>query len=201
MTGSDMMIYEAANPDLVLDAFVTEVRSPQIDISQDWHLKNATVDNGTMIVEVSRKLVTGDTQDHAILDDSSFSFPVHRVISAWGHSDTFSYHGLDRARGTIRWFSGGLNEVQRFEENMKPYENNTISIRAKNYPVKPIETEYASVCVSGNDLRNQGVDFVNGVTMVRIKPHVSGTYVHHFLAYASFSENNDNVGCNMTDYL
>jgi hypothetical protein len=51
-------------------------------------------------------------------------------------------------------------------------------------------------------LRAQGVDIDGGVTMVGIEPYVANPkHVHHFLSYASFSENNNNTDCNMTDYL
>ena len=194
-----MMIFEASEPDVLLDAYVTQERNPQIDDCQDWTLKGSTVQDGTMIVEASRKLSTGDSQDLAILDDSALSFPVHRIIAAWGDSDAYSYHGLDRARGTIRWFASGLTEEARFKQAMASYD--TIKVVADNYPIKPIDTEYAHFCLSGDDLRDQGIDLDTGVTMVGIEPDVTSKYVHHFTVYASFSENNDNTGCNSTDYL
>ncbi|GKY93756.1 hypothetical protein MPSEU_000342700 [Mayamaea pseudoterrestris] len=201
MTGSDMMIYEAAKPNIVLDAYVTQDRYPQIDDCQDWTFVDATVEDNTMIVEVSRKLFTGDTQDLAILDDTSSGFPVHRIISAWGDSESFSYHGMDRARGTIRWFGGSVTEVERFEAIMEPYKSNKIVVMADNYPIKPIDTEYAHICVSGDDLRDQGVDLDTGVTMIGIEPYVTNSHVHHFTAYASLTENNGDTGCNGTDYI
>ena len=200
MTGSDMMIYETANPGVVLDAYVTQVRSPQIDDCADWNFVNATVDNGTMVVEVSRKLSTGDTQDLPILDDSSFTFPVHRIISAWGDTETYSFHGMNRARGTIRWFAGDATEAELFTAVMAPYANNTISVFAVNHEIKPVDTEYAYVCVNGNGLRDQGVDLDNGVTLVGMEAIITTPHVHHFVGYASYSENNDNDACNMTDY-
>jgi hypothetical protein len=201
MTGSDMMIYEVANPEVVLDAYVTSERHPfPDDCQQDWNLVGATIENGTMIVEVTRKLVTGETQDLAILDDSSLGFPVHRIISAWGDEEAYTYHGMNRARGTIRWFDKGMAETERFMTTMEPYENNTFSILANDYPIKPIETEYAYSCITGNDLRSQGVDLDAGVTMVGIEPHVTTSHVHHFIAYASYSENNDGaVNCSDVD--
>jgi hypothetical protein len=108
---------------------------------------------------------------------------------------------LDRARGTIRWFGGGLSEEERFRQVMVPYLKNTIAIMAQNYSVKPIDTEYAHICVSGNDLRDQGVDLDNGVTMVGIEPYVTNKHVHHFTVYAGYSENNNKTSCNMTDYM
>ena len=201
MSGSDMFIYEAAEPDIVLDAFVTQERSPQIDDCQDWTLQGSTVEDGIIIVEVSRKLFTGDSQDLAILDDSSPAVPVHRIIAAWGDSETFGYHGMNRARATIRWFGAGMTEEERFQKAMAPYVDNTIKVMADNYPIKPIDTEYAHVCVSGDDLRDQGIDLDTGVTMVGIEPYVTNSHVHHFTAYASFSENNGDVSCNATDYL
>jgi hypothetical protein len=202
MTGSDMMIFEAANPDTVWDAHVTSERQPVKDDCQDWTYVNSVVKDGVIIVEASRKLVTGDHQDLEILDDSSLEFPVHRIISAWGDSEEISYHGMNRARGTIRWFAEGMSEAERFVKNMEPYVNKTFTIKANDYPIKPQDTEYAYVCVTGDDLRAQGLDLDNnGTTMVGIEAFVSNTHVHHFIGFASMTENNDNANCSQSDFL
>jgi hypothetical protein len=48
-----------------------------VDDCQNWDYHDSIIENGTLIVEASRKLTTGDSQDLSIVDDSSLAVPVH----------------------------------------------------------------------------------------------------------------------------
>jgi len=86
MTGSDMFLFETANPSIVTDAYVQDTRLPQDDGCQDWLLVDSSIESDFLMVKVRRLLVTGDTQDIPIRNDSGLDTPVHRVIAAWGDS-------------------------------------------------------------------------------------------------------------------
>lgn len=82
MTGADILLFEAAKPDVVVDAFVTEERFPQQDECQSWEFVDSKVDDPEfLMVQVRRKLDTGDTQDHKIRNDADPSIPIHRIIT------------------------------------------------------------------------------------------------------------------------
>jgi hypothetical protein len=83
MRGSDMVIYETANPNKLLDAHVLEELKPISDECQDWIYVNATSKDGFLIFEGKRKLVTNDAQDHEILQDDDVFMPAQKVIIAW----------------------------------------------------------------------------------------------------------------------
>lgn len=192
MTGSDMLLFEAANPTVVKDAFVTEERDPQEDDCQDWEFVNATTDTDFLIVEVRRKLDTGDLQDWRIRDDSNPGVPVHRVIAAWGDNEQVSYHGPNNARGAVRWYDLFDDEFAVFAQAMDEDSNGNFFAGASNYTIKPVETEYKKFCVTGNDLRARGVDLDAGVTAISFEPLVDNVeHVHHFVLYASMEENNE----------
>jgi hypothetical protein len=90
MRGSDMVIYETANPNTLLDAHVRDKLQPIPDECQDWTYVNAVSKNGFLIFEGKRKLVTNDTQDHEILEDDDVFMPAQKVIIAWAtHPRTY----------------------------------------------------------------------------------------------------------------
>ena len=204
MTGSDVFIFEAENPSVVQDYYVSEVRYPQLDVCQDWVLVNSTIDSGFLIVQVRRKLDTGDASEDLIIlakDSVNNGIPAQRVIAAWGDSPVFSYHGPNRARSAIRWlpFSGtgwtsnasATDEVTLFQDIMKTQANASFQLINSNYSVQPVETLYINFCLTGNDLRDQGVPLDKGVTIVGFEPVITSGYVHHFVVQSSVHENND----------
>lgn len=199
MRGADMMIFEARNPTTVIDAYVQEERQPLPDDCQDWQFVDSRVGSGFLIVEVRRKLITGDSQDKAIINDSNLQIPITRVISAWGDTEQYSYHGPNRARSAVRWFNRAANDASTFKAAMDQNANGTFFIGAKDYSVKPVDTEYARFCVTGDDLRAMGVPIDEGATVIGFEPVVTSRYVHHFTIYGGESENND-TPCGFTGY-
>lgn len=188
MLGADMMIFEARNPTTVIDAYVKEERYPLPDDCQDWQLIDSRVGSNFLIVAVRRKLDTGDTQDWAIINDSSFNVPVTRIISAWGDAEQYSYHGQNLARGTVRWFNKLGDETTVFNAVMDELANGTFFVGPKDYKIKAIETDYQQFCINADDLRAMGVPLDIGATLIGFDPRITSPYVHHFNVYGSESE-------------
>jgi dopamine beta-monooxygenase len=195
MHGADMVIFEAANPDTLMDAFNLEERNPQMDDCQNWELVNSSTETDFLIVQVKRKLNTGDTQDYSILEDSNLATPIQRVISAWGDSSSFGYHGDKNARGAIRWFLFGEDEASSFQEMMDEQAEGSFSLEENNYTLDPVDTEYINYCITDEDILSQGVPLDAGVTLIGFEPIITSPYVHHYTVYASRS-GNSNITCN-----
>jgi hypothetical protein len=174
-----MLIFEAQNPQTVKDAYVTVQRFPQMDDCQDWEFVDSKTEDNFLIVQVRRKLNTGDTQDLAILNDGDYGVPSQRIIAAWGDDETFAFHGMKRARGTIRWFNFGEDEATVFQEAMHANAEGSFAVRREDYPIKPIETDYANFCITGDGLRAEGIALDDGVTIIGIDPVITSEYVHH----------------------
>ena len=184
MTGADMVIVEAKNPTVARDSYVTAERYPQEDDCQDWTLVKTTVQDPFFLVQLSRKLDTGDdAHDLIIRNDSYVSVPVSRVIAAWGNDESFAYHGSNNARGALRWFSSGELEQDKFQEQMKRSSDATFFVGATDHPINPINrTEYAYFCFSKQDLELQGVNMTAGATIVGVAPVVNNSkHLHHFI--------------------
>jgi hypothetical protein len=190
MTGSDMVLVEAADLTVAKDAYVKDERYPQEDDCQDWKMINATVDDGFLMVQLRRKLDTGDTQDHAIRQDADIGVPVSRVIAAWGDSETVSYHGPDdNARGALRWRGQGTLEQEVFEQQMSEQASGTFRLGPKNYSIPVVDTMYAYFCFSSQDLEAMGVNMTSGVTIIGFDAAIDNAkHVHHFILQASFSD-------------
>ena len=67
MFGADVALYEAKNPDSIMDKHILDVRFPIDDSSQDWELKESRSDRGFLIFEAKRLLNTDDPQDRQIV--------------------------------------------------------------------------------------------------------------------------------------
>ena len=90
MAGADIVYYEAAGNRLV-DAHALLAGKPVPDPCQDWKLVAASQENGKLIVEISRNLISSDTMDRNLTDDAAPRFPTP-VIVAWGDSAQMDYH-------------------------------------------------------------------------------------------------------------
>jgi hypothetical protein len=193
MLGADMALFTAIRPTEIIDAYTLEGRRPITDdCQQDWELVNATVDtnensgggSGFLMIEIKRLLNTGDPQDHILLNDESTIIPPRRVIAAWGDDSEMGYHGTNRARGAIRFFGTG-NEETTFQTSMAQYSNGTFELRASQYEIKTMETEYVELCITRDDLIAQGVpnttDLLNVIGYEPILTSGSEPYVHHFV--------------------
>jgi hypothetical protein len=191
MIGADMALFTASRPTEIVDAYTTDVRQPvPDDCSSDWELVASFVDskNGFLMFEMKRLLDTGDPQDKVIINDASPVIPSHRVIAAWGDQLEVGYHGLNRARGAIRFFGTG-DEKSTFETAMQQHAEGSFEVRSKNHTIASEETEYAYTCVSRQDLIDQGVlDTQDMLNMIGFEPVLSeGTeaYVHHAVVRGS----------------
>jgi DOMON domain len=162
MSGSDMLIYEAGNPDQVMDAYVLDNRQPILDdCASNWILKSSKKEaflDGFLMIEVFRALDTGDLQDHRVFNDTDTIIAPHRIIAAWGDEATYGYHGLvNRARGSIRWFDNDPHTEESFSQLMAKESYSYFELLAKDYLVPPNETEYAIFCIDYDDLIKMGV--------------------------------------------
>jgi hypothetical protein len=196
MIGADMVLFTASNPDSVVDAYTDDERNPKVDdCSGDWELmdSNVDLDNGFIMFEARRLLDTEDPQDRAIVNDASTLVPPHRVIAAWGDSEAVGYHGLNRARGAIRFFGLG-NDLATFRTEMARSSEATFEVRSMNHEIAAMETEYAYTCLGRDELIDaHGLpDTEDQLYIIGFEPILSPeteAYVHHFIVYAS-SEGN-----------
>jgi hypothetical protein len=102
MPGSDSVTVEKINSRAVItDRHTLDFVMPEPDTCQDWQLVSYSEDtaSGTRIVQLSRKLITNDTQDRPILAGPT------RVVWAFGESDTFGYHTSNRGASVITFFN------------------------------------------------------------------------------------------------
>lgn len=203
MTGADLFIVESKNLSAIGDYHTLDVRYPQLDECQNWVLTDAQVESGFFLVQVRRKLDTGDTQDLPIIADGETTVPVSRVISAWGDESTFSYHGNNRARGALRWFSTGEVEQDRFDELMSTDSARSFVLTAGNYSVKSVVTEYAYFCFDSDDLKSRGVPMDSAVTVIGFNPIIDNSkHVHHFILYAKAAElGTNNATCDLGGFF
>ena len=187
MPGSDMVLFEAAKSDIVIDAHVLDVLLPVVDdCSQDWQLLSSQTNDGFLIFEVSRLLDTGDLQDRVIVDDSSPSIIPHRIISAWGDTPTVQQHSpTSRVKSSVRFFGdSSQDELQLFRDTMEVSSEGSFTVQADSYPIKTVETEYVYFCASLADLQSQNVPTDTALHIVGVEPVVDkAIHVHHFILY------------------
>ncbi|KAL3908590.1 MAG: hypothetical protein SGILL_008427 [Bacillariaceae sp.] len=199
MQGTDMVLFEAANPNVLIDAYTNDERFPQPDdCASDWEMVESHLDlEGFLVFEARRLLDTKDPQDKKILDDSSALVAPHRVISAWGDSEQVGYHGLNVARGAMR-FHGGADEEATFKAAMDRNAEGSVEILAKSFTIPAEDTIYQPFCFSRQDLIDQGLpDTPNKLNIIGWEPLVQAgnePYVHHYVVTASTQPS-----CNRTD--
>ncbi|KAG7357085.1 copper type II ascorbate-dependent monooxygenase [Nitzschia inconspicua] len=198
MIGTDMVIFTAARPNELIDAYTGEERLPQTDdCESDWELVSSNVDleGGFIMFETKRLLNTNDPQDKPIIDDSSTIISPHRAIAAWGDSEEMSYHGLNRARGAIR-FHGQGDEESTFRTSMEVADG-SVDLLARNFTIPTEETIYESFCFTRQELIDQGlIDTQDKLNIIGWEPLVQAgneAYVHHYVVTAS-----NQPSCNLT---
>ena len=196
MTGADIVTFEKATGKLK-DQHVLDVRFPIEDDCNNWVLLNSWSDGGFLIFEATRLLDTGDTQDRAIVNDGSLEVANHRVIAAWGDTPSVSYHGPNRARGSIRFYtirtasvaaaSDSITEQEMFAEAMANEAEGSFVVQADNYRVPARETQYSDFCLTQTGLENAGVPIDSDLHLIGVEPIIdpaAAAYVHHFVLYA-----------------
>ncbi len=191
MIGADMALFEAAKPNEIIDAYTTDVRVPVVDdCPSDWELVSSEIDEqgGFIMIELKRLLQTNDPQDKAIFNDASTLVPAHRVIAAWGDSPEVGYHGLNRARGAIRFYGLG-DDKATFDREMEEKAEGTFLVASINHEIASNETEYAYTCVTRDDLIAQGVlnttDLINIIGFEPVIEKGHEAYVHHYIISGS----------------
>jgi len=189
MLGADMALFEAAKPDEIVDAHTGNVRFPQLDdCPSDWELVSSEVDvdSGFIMIEFKRKLDTKDPQDRVIFNDESTMIVPHRVIAAWGDSPQVAYHGLNVARGAIRFYGTGDYQTT-FDKAMSEQSEGAFMVASIEHLVSINETEYAYTCFTRNDLIAQGVpnttDLLNIIGFEPIIQKDREAYVHHYILH------------------
>lgn len=118
MPGADIVVYEAETNTL-RDYYALGYATPLEDAcASDWTLVGATVqeDDGFTAVRARRALDTGDSQDHALVDDSDITTPATAIIAAWGDGAAMSYHGKKAARSMVRFLQATVEEEEEAEE-------------------------------------------------------------------------------------
>jgi len=198
MRGSDVLIFEARNPQVIKDMHIGDVRIPQEDECEDWELISSSTDTDFLMIQVRRKLDTMDTQDMPVVDDTSLDVPVTRLISAWGDSEQFSFHGQNYARGTVRWYTDGAASLS-FVETVVNQSDGSFWVGAENFTLPPVETHYEYICFDADDLIAQGVPLDAGVSVIGFEPIITSPYVHHFLVFGS--NNAKPANCDRFSYL
>jgi hypothetical protein len=180
MIGSDVVLFRASDPSVAVDAHVVGDRSaPIVDDCQDWALVGAPAtgggEGGWMIVEVSRSIDTGDSQDRAISYDANLWAAPTRIVAAWGDEDSVSYHGDKRARGSVRIFAnytGEVTEARALLDTLEAGSDGYFDVAHADYEVPANETTYEYLCRTFDELNlNSSVTMVGGTTCSRVCFH------------------------------
>ena len=183
MPGSDIVVYTAVD-DTLTDTHALAYATPIVDECQNWDLVHSEVDDGIIIFEATRDLDTGDLQDRAIQDDSHIETPAHRVIVAWGNSDTFMYHGANRATGALRFYQDPLipSTFARSSAGMIDEPYLTANFTVKPYEIPTVETTYEFFCFKlSAELHSEKDAHVIKMSFIE-DPETVG-FVHHAVLY------------------
>jgi dopamine beta-monooxygenase len=189
MFGADVVSFAAVNPTALVDGYILDDRQVLVDYSQDWTLISSTVEDGWIIVEATRKLDTGDTQDHIIKNDKDFSVAPTRIIAAWGDAEFVSYHGDNKARNSVRIFadpSSSSSESDALLDVMSKNADGYFDVLVDAYEIPAEETNYKYLCKSYDELKQQFGNEANDVTMIGATPIITEEtreFVHHFIVF------------------
>ena len=95
------------------------------------------------------------SSDHPLLNDKELWIAPTRLIAAWG--DIEGYHGLNRARRSVRLFSESSTKdnVELLESSLLKVSDGFFHVRENNHEIKTIETEYHSVCRTFSDIKQE----------------------------------------------
>lgn len=200
MMGSDVVLYETSNPDELKDAHILDSRNPQEDECQDWTMDKVSVTDSFILIQATRKLDTGDSQDLPIINDTHSDVPSHRIIFAWGDEDTVTAHSpINRISTSIRFYRFGQDVNDFFHSQVALQASGSFEIRSSDYPVKPIDTEYVDVCITAQEILAQtnrttleGMTIVGFETIVdpRATPHI-----HHLVVNGAEPTYNGVTSC------
>lgn len=186
MLGSDIALFTASNPTVLVDAHVVgDLSMPMTDECQNWNLEDATMasgEDGWMILEMSRSMDTGDAQDRPIMYDVDLWTAPTRIIAAWGDDDAVSYHGEKKGRGSLRIFANYTDEVTENKALLDTLElgmDGYFDVVEDDYEIPTNETTYQYLCKTFDELNITLPDGQSSVTMI------GGQYVcSFFIAFA-----------------
>ena len=188
MRGSDVVLFRADQPNQLTDAHVLDQLWPDQDACQNWQLDFSQTYGGFLIFEATRLLDTGDPQDRVFFNDTSTLVEPHLVIAAWGDSDTWAYHGLNHAKGAIRFFGDGTDPFEAFRQEMDQHAEGSFFLGGNNYTIPTNETTYQTFCFSAADLVSLGVPVNQSLHVIGVAPDIdarSRSYVHHFTSFST----------------
>jgi hypothetical protein len=203
MAGADMMLFTAQNTQL-LDAYAEDYTAPIPDTCQDWSLHRSVVCPALLIVEASRKLLTGDTQDLNITYDGDTAFSPTRVIFAYGDTPTaVSYHGPNNvAFGVVRFHGSSHSNKDEHKKNQSISNvdplYSSIDMTTREFQVPLNETMYEKFCFYSSDLiptatgsnteKHPHQSAVHVVAMQFIPDIRSKKFVHHLILYGKVTK-------------
>ncbi|CAM9945358.1 unnamed protein product [Scytosiphon promiscuus] len=154
MEGADIWYFESSTGNIT-DAHSLVAGTPVVDeCSQDWTLLSAEVGDGSIVFEAERAFDTGDTQDWVFADDTDEGVPPTQLISAWGDTDTISYHGTNVAKRKAYIFGDADDtDAEQPLADVKAAETTSyFDVTTKNFSIPEIETHYEYSCATAADL-------------------------------------------------
>jgi hypothetical protein len=146
MYGADVVSFTTANPTVLVDGYILDDRQVRVDTnSQDWTLISSTVEDGWIIVEATRKINTGDTQDNALKNDKELWGAPTRIIAAWGDTEDMTYHGDNRSSSSVRIFADPTSNSLESDAVMDVLEKNSdgyFDVVNDDFEIPAKETDY-----------------------------------------------------------
>jgi hypothetical protein len=150
----------------------------------NWELLWSQTSDGFLIVEAQRLLDTLDAQDRAIYYDADLTTPPHLIISAWGETPTWEYHGpKNRAKGAVRFYSSGGDVLNQFRKAMDVQADGSFFLGAKDFAIPEVDTHYQRFCFHRSDLVALGVPVDEPLHIIGVEPVIdprSKRFVHHY---------------------
>jgi Copper type II ascorbate-dependent monooxygenase, N-terminal domain/DOMON domain/Copper type II ascorbate-dependent monooxygenase, C-terminal domain len=205
MKGADVVIYESSKPDTLIDAHILKERLPISDICQDWSLLNTVNEDGFLIFEGKRLLITEDAQDYHIINDTETFVPAQRIIAAWGDTAVMEYHAPNkRVRGAIRWYGVG-DETSKFQNQIRAEADGYFDLFVNNYTIEDVSTRYETFCFNWDtDIAPQpGVTNNTNIYAMSVDAQIdeiARPYIHHAVLWASRqSKLNESRSCMSSD--
>ena len=199
MRGSDMLLFRADQPNNVTDGYVLDQLFPLEDNCQSWDLIYSQTHDGFLVIETTRLLNTGDSQDLVIQNDSDLFVEAHRVMSAWGDNEGgWTYHGNRRAASAVRFFGDGLDVKESFRLSMEAEAEGSFFLGAEEFLIPNVETTYQDFCLGAAQLENAGVPLTESLHVIGVEPIVDNRttkLVHHFTSNIRSGPQGDNVNC------
>jgi len=190
MLGADIATFSTSSPSELVDSYTLESRALMPDDCNNWILVSSDTTDGWIILEMKRALDTGDAQDHKILYDKDLWIPPTRLIAAWGDSSSVGYHGLNRARNSVRIFDdssdSSLSLAEVLGATLESNSDGFFEVREDNYQIPATDTEYHYRCRTASSIRaelNLGDDTVTAIGAVPVISPETIQFVHHFTVY------------------